>query len=142
MQRLPQTCQTFDAVKLLAAANPANWPNQEHPVNLIPGAVVIVDFGLGEGREQQGLRPAVVISSVEYLGLFPELVGVVPATTKDRGWPSHVALTGKTGLKKPTFALTEQYMTISLKRVKRISGVIDRATQRQVSDWLAIWQER
>ena len=110
-------------------------------MDLIPGAVVIADFGLGKGREQQGLRPAVVISSMEYLGLFPELVGVVPATTNDRGWPSHVVLAGKTGLTKPTFALTEQYTTISLTRVKRVAGVVNRVTQRQVSDWLAIWQE-
>lgn len=111
-------------------------------MRLIPGAVVFADFGPAKGREQRGLRPAVVISSLEYLELFADLVGVMPATTTNRGWPSHVELAGKTGLTKQTFALTEQYKTISAGRVQRVTGAIDRYTQRQLADWLSIWQEQ
>jgi len=108
---------------------------------LIPGAVVVADFGVGAGREQQSLRPAVVISSLEYLELFSGLVAVMPATTKNRGWPSHVELRGKTGLTRPTYALTEQFKVISSMRVRRVSGVIDSPTQRRLSEWLTLWQE-
>jgi mRNA interferase MazF len=82
--------------------------------DLSPGNVVWVQFDPTVGREQRGMRSAVVVASRGYLAAVPELVIVVPATTRDRDWAHHVRLTGpRLRLPKPTWAMTEQPRTIS-----------------------------
>lgn len=107
------------------------------PPSLQRGAVVWVDFDPTQGREQRGTRPALVISSEDYLSSVRELVVVLPVTTVDRGWPHHVPVVGDdTGLPRPSFAMTEQPRTISTGRLARRSGVADPATMLEVDRWL------
>lgn len=91
---------------------------------LTPGDVVWVDFGSGVGREQQGRRPAVVVASRGYLGAVEALAIVVPVTTRDRGLPEHVELTGPTGLTRTSWAMSEQVLRISRERVVGDSGLV------------------
>ena len=94
-------------------------------MNLAPGVVVWVDLGTGLGREQAGRRPAVVISSVEYLEVVDTLVTVIPVTSRDRAWTNHIELTGDHSLGRPSWAMTEQLQTVSRDRIARIAGIVD-----------------
>jgi mRNA-degrading endonuclease toxin of MazEF toxin-antitoxin module len=62
-----------------------------------------VDFDPTAGREQRRTRPALVVSSADYLASVREVV-VVPIISVDRAWPHHVPVVGeRTGLSKPSF---------------------------------------
>ena len=103
-----------------------------------PGTVVWVDLDPAVGREQAGRRPAVVVASVGYLSAVTELAIVVPATTRQRGWPQQVELTGSTlQLQQPTYAMTEQPRTISRRRISGIAGKIDERCLDEIRRWLA-----
>jgi len=102
------------------------------------GSVIWVDFDPVRGREQRGIRPALVVSSGDYLASVKGLVIVVPVTTTNRGWPHHVAIRGDLAdLPRRSFAMTEQPRTISQERIDRISGQADHATMADVHQWLS-----
>jgi mRNA interferase MazF len=101
------------------------------------GAVVWVDFDPTAGREQRGTRPALVVSSADYLTSVRDLVIVVPITSVDRGWPHHVPVRGEgTGLPRSSFAMTEQPRTISTSRISRRAGTAAADTVGDVDQWL------
>lgn len=89
------------------------------------------------GSEQAGHRPAVVISSNDYLASVPNVVIVVPVTTRDRGLPNHVHLGGVPGLDEAdSFAMTEQPRTVDRRRITKHAGQIDGATLDEIRSWL------
>lgn len=101
-------------------------------IELVPGDVAWAYLGARSGdavgalgREQVGRRPIVVVSSLDYLDAVDSLAIVVPVSTRDRGWPNHVALAGPTGLEAPSFALTEQPVTLARERLRRVVGHVD-----------------
>lgn len=101
------------------------------------GHVVWTFFGPGVGKEQSGRRPAVVVSSDEYLRRVVDLAVVVPITSKIRGWPNHVLLKGeRLGLDETSFAMTEQVTTIDRRRIRRLAGRSDDATMDEIDRWL------
>ncbi|MGI9164538.1 MAG: type II toxin-antitoxin system PemK/MazF family toxin [Mycobacterium sp.] len=103
-----------------------------------PGTVVWVDLDPAVGREQAGRRPAVVVASSGYLSAVTELAIIVPATTRGRGWPQQVELTGSTlQLPHPTYAMTEQPRTISRRRISGIAGRVDDRCLDDIRRWLA-----
>lgn len=107
------------------------------PPPLERGAVIWVNFDPTAGREQRGSRPALVVSSADYLLSVRDLVIVVPITTVDRAWPHHVPVVGeRTGLSKPSFAMTEQPRTISTIRILRRTGTAGGDTLRGIDRWL------
>ena len=117
----------------------AERPSPLPRIPLLAGAIVLADFGRTLGREQSGMRPAVVISSDDFQEALSQLTIVVPCTTTDRGWPNHVALSGDTGLTSTTYALTEQLRVIGLERVVRILGRVDEPTLTQICQWVRRW---
>lgn len=107
------------------------------PVPLERGAVVWVDLDPTAGREQRGSRPALVVAGADYLASVRDLVVVLPLTSVDRSWPHHIPVTGgRTGLPKPSFAMTEQPRTISTTRIGRRTGTADAETMLEVDRWL------
>jgi mRNA interferase MazF len=100
-------------------------------------SVVWVQLDPTLGREQAGSRPAVVLSSHDYLDAVPDLAIVVPVTTRDRGRPHHVPLVGpKLALRKASFAMTEQPRTISRNRISRLAGTVDEETMDAIAMWI------
>ena len=69
------------------------------------GDIWIVDFDPTEGREQEGKRPAVVLSSDAMDTKLIELAYVVPGTTRDRNVPNHIRVdpSPENGLDQTTF---------------------------------------
>ena len=101
------------------------------------GAVVWAGLTPARGREQSGRRPVLIVASDLYLEQADTLAIVVPATTRDRGWPNHVPMRGsELHLDQPTFAMTEQPRTISRDRFFGLIGVVDTETMAEVDRWL------
>lgn len=104
--------------------------------DLEPGDVVWVTFDPVRGREQAGHRPALVVASAQYLRSFPSLAMVVPLTTVDRGWTSHIPVLGPSGLDRASFAITEQLARVDRGRITARSGRCDIPTLRSITEWL------
>lgn len=101
------------------------------------GSVHWAELDPVRGREQAGRRPVLVIASDLYLEQADTLAIILPATTKDRGWPNHVRLRGRDlNLSEATFAMTEQPRTVTRDRLVAEIGVVDAATMREVDRWL------
>jgi mRNA interferase MazF len=71
--------------------------------------------------------------------IVERLVTVVACTSRDRGWPNHVLLTGATGLPRATYAMTEQVRTIDRSRIVDTAGEIDPACLAGIASWLDDW---
>lgn len=68
------------------------------------------------GREQAGLRPAIIVGTAFACHLPNQLAFVVPCTTSDRGLPFHPPVTS---LDRPTFAMCDQLKSISREQLVR-----------------------
>lgn len=78
------------------------------------------------GTEQSGRRPVLVVSSDDAIEAIPSVVATIPVTTRDRGWGTHVRITGAaTGLTHPSWGLCEQVRTISTQRLASRLGAAD-----------------
>jgi mRNA interferase MazF len=74
------------------------------------------DFDPQVGREQAGLRPALVVGTTFACKLPNQLALVVPCTTTDRDLPFHPQVTA---LERPTFAMCDQIKSVSRQRLVR-----------------------
>jgi mRNA interferase MazF len=97
------------------------------PVELATGDVVWASLEPVRGREQGGHRPVLVVASNGFLSAVTTLAMVLPITSKDRGWPNYVRMTGPTLLPVPSWAMTEQVRTISRDRMSGRAGHVDEA---------------
>ena len=75
------------------------------------GDIVWVEFNPQKGREQAGHRPALVISPYEY-NVRTFLAIVVPVTSKIKGYPFEVKITGS---KIQGVALADQVKSLDYK---------------------------
>lgn len=109
----------------------------------LTGDIVWAELGPGFGREQSGRRPVIVVASNDYLEALDSLLLVVPVTSRDRGWPNHVPLTGPNSLAQQSFALTEQLKCISRDRIVGAAGSIDQPCLERIRvylrDFLDLW---
>lgn len=97
----------------------------------------------GEGHEQEGLRPALVISNERY-NLIPHgLRIVVPITGRDRDLPLHVPVDPpEGGLTKLSVIMCEQVAAQSLLRFRKKRGEVSAGTLAAVRDIVAMFVER
>jgi mRNA interferase MazF len=110
-------------------------------VRLKRGTVVLVDLDPTVGHEQKSVRPCVVVSdpAVASDQRYP-LVGVVPLTgTEGRGalYPRIPAGTG--GLRKDSWALTDQVRSIDKRRVVSAYRVLDDASMDAIDEGLRLF---
>jgi mRNA interferase MazF len=112
-----------------------------------PGDVLLIAFPEHDpqGREQEGLRPAVVLAS-PVGGRFPLLV-VAPMTT-DRGQPWVAAASplyprlakGSGGLPADSVVLLDQARSVDAERVRRALGSLDARSNEAVrAAWMAMF---
>jgi mRNA interferase MazF len=97
-------------------------------VNAHRGEVWLVDFGESVGREQAGVRPAVVVSA-DALNEGPAgVLMVVPITSARRGLPSHIEIDDPdSGLNQVGYAKCEDLKSISEHRLAHRIGSVDPA---------------
>lgn len=101
--------------------------------------MVWLDFDPTRGSEQAGFRPALIVSSDDYLRVIPRLVVVAPITQTDRGLPHHIALEPTEPGNIRGFVMTEQLRTIDKVRIKKRAGFLSQAQLDQVQTWLKLW---
>ncbi|ETK32446.1 type II toxin-antitoxin system PemK/MazF family toxin [Microbispora sp. ATCC PTA-5024] len=94
-------------------------------MRIVHGDVWLTDFGQPLGREQGGLRPIVILSGPALNDVPAGLVLAAPVTTTDRGWPSHVEIGPEAGLDKPSWAMVEQFRSLSVRRLRHRIGSVD-----------------
>jgi mRNA interferase MazF len=108
-------------------------------MSLDRGSLVLVDLDPTVGREQHGIRPAIVISDVEALReqRFP-VVCVVPVTGTPGVGPLYPRLSpGRSGLTKASYALCDQLRAVDKQRIRKEYGRISADELAAVDD--AIW---
>ncbi len=89
------------------------------------GEVWDIDFDPQVGREQGGVRPALVISNDQFNRLPNGLSIVVPITGTDRNIPLHIRLQPpEGGLTKPSVVMCDQARAQSNQRFLRRRGVV------------------
>jgi len=65
------------------------------------GDIIKISMSPAKGHEQKGYRPAIVVSE-ESVHKYTGLIWVLPITNTDKGYPTHVAVEGRTKNKKTT----------------------------------------
>jgi len=100
------------------------------------------DLGYGEGSEQAGQRPVLVVSNDSFNQVMP-VVTILPLTSLKKGrrvYPSEVLLRhGDANLPEDSIVLTHQIRTISKKRLKHPYGYITNPEmQKTIEDALRI----
>jgi mRNA interferase MazF len=90
------------------------------------------------GREQGGVRPAIVVSNDVFNQAPNELYVIVPVTGTDRRVRLHVRISPpEGGLTEPSFALCDQVRTASVRRFLRRRGDMDVETVRRIQTLVA-----
>lgn len=103
------------------------------------GEVWMVNLNPTLGREQAGMRPALVASVDPFNHGPADLVVVLPITSKDKRIPLHVAVDPpEGGLTTRSFVKCEDVRSISRQRLTRKLGAVDAATMKEVEDRLRI----
>lgn len=83
-------------------------------VEIAPWEVWWTNFDPQVGREQAGLRPAIVVGTAFACQLPNQLAFVVPCTTTDRQLPFHPSVAS---LGRPSFAMCDQLKSVSRRRL-------------------------
>ena len=78
------------------------------------GDIIKMDFNPAKGHEQQGHRPAVVVSNAFYNKFANGTAMVCPITNTDRGKPLHPKLDDRT--ETTGFILTDQVKALDLSK--------------------------
>lgn len=94
------------------------------PKEIRRGQVYIADLGSGQGSEQQGVRPVLIIQN-DVGNHFGNTVLVVPITSQmKKDMPTHMRISqGTAGLTKDSTALIEQMRTVDKSRLRHCIGV-------------------
>ena len=106
---------------------------------LAPWQVWLVDFGNPVGREEGGVRPAVVVGSATHCRFPIGMAIVVPLTTRDHGLDHHVRIDSpESGLARPSWARTEDITAVSTRRFRPAQplGVASAGEVERLTEWL------
>lgn len=92
-------------------------------INVKRGELYLINL-TGQGSEQNGLRPVVVLQN-DVGNRFSPTTVVVPLTSQNKkNVPTHVNLAPEDGVVKPSTALCEQPMSVDKTRlIKRIGAL-------------------
>ncbi|MBC7820913.1 MAG: type II toxin-antitoxin system PemK/MazF family toxin [Planctomycetaceae bacterium] len=91
------------------------------------------------GREQQGKRSALIVSTNGFNKSPADLVVLVPITSKDKGIPWHIAIAPpERGVKTKSFIMCETVRSVSKERLLQRWGAVSAATLDDVEDRLRI----
>lgn len=87
------------------------------------GEIWYVDFDPQVGREQAGIRPALVVSNDSFNTIRNNLHIICPLTTTDRGLSYHIPVGPIEGvLSRPSLVMCEQVRSHDLQRFLKYRG--------------------
>jgi mRNA interferase MazF len=97
------------------------------------GELWLADFDPVVGREQGGVRPALILSTDSFNAGRSDLVAAMPLTTQLRGWRLHVPISPpEGGLHRPSVIMCEQLRFLSRERFDRRFGKVEPSTMHAV----------
>jgi mRNA interferase MazF len=103
------------------------------------GQVWLIDLDPVRGREQAGMRPALVISVDQFNQTPLGLAVVVPITSRAKEFPLHVRIDPPNGgLQQISFAKCEDVRSISHDRLTKPLGRVTPVVLRQIEDRLRL----
>lgn len=109
------------------------------PILFKRGDIWLVNFVPARGHEQDGQRPAAIISIDPFSHGPAGLLIVAPLTSTDRAIPFHVAVKApEGGLRVDSFILCDQVVTIARARAMRRWGSLTERTMSVVADRLSV----
>lgn len=90
-------------------------------------------------NEQRGTRPCVVVSIDRFNALPIRQAVVVPLTTRERGFPHHIAVGDDGGLDPRSWAMCEAVRALSLQRFGTIISTAEGETLTGITAQLTSW---
>ncbi|MBD3371353.1 MAG: type II toxin-antitoxin system PemK/MazF family toxin [Candidatus Coatesbacteria bacterium] len=104
------------------------------------GSVWLINLSsVGAGHEQQGKRPAVVLSADIFNNGPAGLLIIAPITTSDKGYPLHHPIQPpEGGLVAASYIMVDQLRTISKQRLIHILGNVSSVTLEKVEGLVRI----
>ncbi|MGH3504338.1 MAG: type II toxin-antitoxin system PemK/MazF family toxin [Nocardioidaceae bacterium] len=90
-------------------------------------------------NEQRGTRPCVVVSSNRFNALPIQQAIVVPLTTRERGFPHHIAVVDDGGLNRTSWAMCEAVRAVSTQRFGQHISTATGETLTKITSQLALW---
>jgi mRNA interferase MazF len=106
------------------------------------GEIWVVDLNPTRGREQQGTRPALILSTDVFNRGPAGLIVVLPITGTARGIPMHVRIDPpEGGVKKVSYVKCEDVRSISKERLGRRWGRVSPSTVAEIEDRVRILLE-
>ena len=103
------------------------------------GDVWMVDLSPTRGREQDGMRPAMVLSVDKFNHGPADLLIVLPITKTQRRIPTHVLIPmGEAGLTFDSYVKCEDIRSISKNRLVRYMGQVTTARIESVEKWVRV----
>ena len=103
------------------------------------GHIWLVGLDPTVANEQRGTRPCLVTSVDRFDAMPIRQAIVVPLTTRDRGFPHHIAVVDDGGLNRASWAMCEAVRAVSTERFGRLIGSADERTLQHVADQLMLW---
>jgi mRNA interferase MazF len=110
-------------------------------VRLERGTVVLVDLDPAVGHEQRNVRPCVVVSDpiVATDQRYP-LIGIVPLTgTAGRGALYPKLAAGSGGLRKDSWALTDQIRSVDKRRVVSVYKALEPEAMESIDEGIRLF---
>lgn len=99
------------------------------------GEIWMADLNPVIGREQADVRPVVILSVAAFNQSGAELVIVLPLTSKDKGYPQHIAVSPpEGGLSVRSFIKCEDVRSISKEQLRELRGSVSLLTLQMVED--------
>lgn len=120
-------------------ASRVNESAQRPPHTPSRGDVWMVDLSPTRGREQAGMRPAMVLSVDKFNHGPADLLIVLPITKTQRHIPTHVLVPiGEAGLTFDSYIKCEDIRSISKDRLVRYMGVVTPTRIESVQKWVRV----
>ena len=108
-------------------------------MRVMRGQVWSVNLDPTMANEQAGTRPCVVMSADRFNSLPIRQAIVVPLTTRERGFPHHVAVVDDGGLDRASWAMCEAVRTVSTQRFQRPIAMASPETLDAIGRRLGLW---
>lgn len=107
---------------------------------LTSGDVVVVDFGSPQGREAGFVRPTVLVTAQAVLDGEPNVVHVVPLSSRVRGLGSEVVIgpDDRNGLDVESVAQGHHVRSVAASRIHEVRGNVGPVTIAQIRETLGL----
>lgn len=108
-------------------------------MNIRHGHIWSVALDPTVANEQRGTRPCLVVSGNRFNALPIRQAIVVPLTTRERGFPHHIAVADDGGLNRASWAMCEALRAVSTQRFGRQISIATPDTLHAITDQLTLW---